>query len=275
MIKNPAIWIVSLVSFVFGLLYFKNVAAAALTAIFGVFLWKIYTSEIKGERRHKNQRDGTLTLLLAAAVIKADGRIYQKERDLVRKKFENDFGKITAAAYMQKLEACLRKKVQINAVCHHVNQQFTESEKIQILHFLVGIAVSNGILVRAERELLQKIAVLIEIPTNTFKAVLAMFTFQSQHSHNEKKSHKKEQKQDENTRSNVPKTGPLERSYQILELSSKASDEEIKKAYRRLAKIHHPDRVIHLGESFQKTAKEKFQKLQEAYDLVKLTRGFK
>jgi DnaJ-class molecular chaperone len=51
--------------------------------------------------------------------------------------------------------------------------------------------------------------------------------------------------------------------YQILGVAKNATDAEIQKAYRRLARKHHPD----LAEDKQK-AKEEFQKVQQAYDVL-------
>jgi DnaJ like chaperone protein len=61
--------------------------------------------------------------------------------------------------------------------------------------------------------------------------------------------------------------------YVILETTPSASDDEIKKAYRRMAVKFHPDKVAHLGEDYQKDAKEKFQKVQEAYENIRKERG--
>ena len=55
-------------------------------------------------------------------------------------------------------------------------------------------------------------------------------------------------------------------AYKILELDSNATISEIKKAYRKMAKKYHPDKVSHLGEEHQKGAEEKFRKVQEAYE---------
>lgn len=50
--------------------------------------------------------------------------------------------------------------------------------------------------------------------------------------------------------------------YGVLGLSSKATQEEIKKAYRRLAKVNHPD------VSKEPDAVQQFQKLQNAYEIL-------
>ena len=61
--------------------------------------------------------------------------------------------------------------------------------------------------------------------------------------------------------------------YETLWVDKNANADEIKKAYRKLAKLHHPDKVAHLGEEHQQKAKEKFQLIVDAYDLIKEKRG--
>ena len=52
--------------------------------------------------------------------------------------------------------------------------------------------------------------------------------------------------------------------YKVLGVSPNASDEEIKKAYRRLAKLYHPDR--NPGDA---TAAKKMQEVNAAYEQIK------
>ena len=63
--------------------------------------------------------------------------------------------------------------------------------------------------------------------------------------------------------------------YEALGLKAGADQNEIKQAYRNLAKKYHPDLVQHLGADVQKAAAEKFQNLQEAYDAIREERDFK
>lgn len=62
-------------------------------------------------------------------------------------------------------------------------------------------------------------------------------------------------------------------AYRVLEIEQGATDEEVKKAYRRMVMKHHPDKVLDLGEEFQKAAAEKFRKVQDAYERIRRDRG--
>jgi len=64
-------------------------------------------------------------------------------------------------------------------------------------------------------------------------------------------------------------------AYKILEITKAAPDSEVKKAYRRMAKKYHPDRVGHLGKEHQEGAEAKFRQVQEAYEHIQNERGFK
>ena len=58
--------------------------------------------------------------------------------------------------------------------------------------------------------------------------------------------------------------------YNVLNVSKNASQEEIKKAYRKLANQYHPDKVAHLGKEFQNLAEERFKEVQEAYQTLRI-----
>ena len=67
--------------------------------------------------------------------------------------------------------------------------------------------------------------------------------------------------------------GSLEDAYKVLGLSPDATDDEVKKAYRKLALAHHPDRVAALGEDVRKAAEKKFQEINAAKEKIYKARG--
>ena len=62
-------------------------------------------------------------------------------------------------------------------------------------------------------------------------------------------------------------------NYRILEIDPSATDEEVKKAYRKMAIKYHPDKVATLGEDVQKAAEEKFKAVNQAYEAICKERG--
>jgi DnaJ like chaperone protein len=68
----------------------------------------------------------------------------------------------------------------------------------------------------------------------------------------------------------IPET---DSSYKILEIERSSSNDEVKKAYRRMAMRYHPDKVSHLGDDVRKSADEKFARVNEAYERIKKERN--
>jgi DnaJ like chaperone protein len=117
------------------------------------------------------------------------------------------------------------------------------SQRLQLFHYLTGIASADGDFSASEKSVLEAIAGAIRLSKSDTVSVIAMF-------YKDKES-----------------------AYAVLEISASATDEEVKAAYRRMAMKHHPDKVATLGQDVQKAAEEKFRKIQEAYETIKKERG--
>ena len=75
----------------------------------------------------------------------------------------------------------------------------------------------------------------------------------------------------ENNRSYTQSQTDIRDPYTVLGISKGASEEEIRKAYTKLANQYHPDKVQHLGEEFRELAEKRFKEIQQAYQLLKKT----
>lgn len=205
-------------------------------------------SDIPGQAR--GVREKTLRgdyaaslLVLIAAVMKADGRVMKSELDYVKRYFVSRFGEDTANEAVVMLRDILKQEIPLRDVTHQLSQRLDYSYRLEMLHFLFGIASADGTVSEPENDVINKISGYMGISDSDFQSIRAMFVSQT------------------------------DASYKILEIEATTSDDDLKKAYRRMAMKYHPDKVSHLGEDFKKVAHEKFRKVQEAYDQIKKERG--
>ena len=192
-------------------------------------------------------RNGFIASLLAltAAMMKADGRATRSELDVVKQFFARQFGAGLAQQSLQMLRDLLNKDIPIGPVCAQIRANMNYSQRLALLHFLFSIAHADGELHPAEDRLLAQIAAELGIRAADIRSVAAMF---------------------------APEADP-DADYRVLEIPRSATDDEVRKAYRRMSMKHHPDKVAHLGPEFQKTATEKFQRVNAAYAAIKKSRG--
>ncbi len=182
-------------------------------------------------------------LVLVAAVMKADGRVLKSELDYVKKFLVQNFGEDSAHEAIKMLRGLLNQTIPVTDVCLQIQQNMNYSSRLQLVHFLFGIANADGHVDATELDLIKHICLSMGINNSDFESMKAMF---------------------------VKDTGY---AYKILEIEESATDNEVKTAYRRMAIKYHPDKVSYLGDDFQKAAKEKFQKVNEAYEMIKKERG--
>lgn len=244
-----------------GFLIFKN--------LFGAFIGFSIGSTFENSQRKQKRRDpnfdfGKYLMMLSSIVMKADGVTLKSELTFVKQFFLRQFGESKSSFYLQNLKSYLEQNISLEKVCEVINQNINQSSKVQLIHYLIGIAVADGEMSNSEMETLRRIANSLRISTQTFNSILAMFNFQNQNGGFHHRT---------NTTNNNGIS--LENSYKVLGINKSATESEIKKAYRKLAVKYHPDKVAQLGEEFQKGAKEKFQKVQDSYETIKESRGIK
>ncbi len=183
-------------------------------------------------------------LVLSAAVMKSDGKVLKSELDYIKRFLSTQFGEQNAQQQILLLQQILKQNIPLQDVCLQIKQYMPHSERLQIIHYLFGISKADGHVHESELQTIQTIANYLGVSAADFNSLKAMYF------------------RDVNS------------DFLILEITSAASDDEVKKAYRRMAVKFHPDKVAALGEDVQKAANEKFQKVQSAYENIKKQRGF-
>ncbi len=217
----------------------------------GVSVEDFTEEQQKYQRQSQSQQRGRATsgdfeitlLILASVVIKADGKVDQRELDYVRMHFVKMYGKERANHAFKLFGGIIKKQISTRQVCMQIRQHMSHSSRLQLLHFLFGIAKADGQVTSSEEEEIRKIASYLYINDHDYSSIKAMFYDES------------------------------DSAYKILEITKAATNDELKKAYRKMAKKYHPDKLEGLGEEHKNGAKEKFQKIQGAYEQIKKERG--
>jgi DnaJ like chaperone protein len=179
---------------------------------------------------------GMSLLVLIAAVMKADGKVVKSELDYVKQFFVRQFGEYSAKQALIVLRDMLKQNIPVGDVCSQIRVNMDYSSRLQLLHLLFNLSVVDSSVSKPELDVIQHIGNSLGISSTDFMSIRNMF---------------------------VPET---DSAYKILEIEPSSTNEEIRKAYRKMAVKYHPDKVAHLGEEYRKTADEKFRMVNEAYD---------
>ena len=194
------------------------------------------------QRGYEGQRNSFLfsMLVLASYIIKADGRVMHSEMELVRNVLRQNFGD----AASQQGDEILRKLFEEqkrsgasafrNTVSQCCDQIARNMDYSQRLQLLNFLVLISQADGRIDPS---------EVTADEVDSMLGLG------------------KDD------------LESAYKVLGVSPNATDDEVKKAYRRQALEHHPDKVAALGEDVRKAAEKKFQEINAAKERIFKARG--
>ena len=186
-------------------------------------------------------------LVLMAAVMKADGSVVKSELNVVKSYLLKHYGEDEALDALRMLRELLKQDIDYRAVAGQVRMNVTYSARLQLLHVLLSIAMSDGQMPEREMAVVKAIADAMGVYDSDFRSIMAMFSV----SRNE------------------------DWAYEVLEIKKEATDDEVKKAYRRMAMKYHPDKLAGMGEDIKQQSTEKFRKINEAYEHIKSVRGMK
>lgn len=223
------------------------VLGGPLGAIAGFIIGSIVdNTTIQGQtyRSNKTTQGGFIIslLVLTAAVMKADQRVTKDELNFVKQFFIKSFGVEAAQEAILMLRDLLKQNIPIDEVCRQIKDNMDKYSRLQLFNYLIALANTDGNISAEEHNLLKRIASMLGLSEQEYKSAQATF---------------------------IHKDG---QAYELLELKPDATDDEVKKAYKKMAIKYHPDKVEYLGEDVKRAANEKFQKINQAYETIKKER---
>ena len=198
-----------------------------------------------------------------AHVIHADGRIMHSEMEYVRNFLRTQFGgsqesrgeEIVLQIFQQKKAmpvAQWERNVAIS--CQMLAMYMPSHQRIQLMQVLIQMAKVDATIAPVEIQALRFIATYLGLGAHLVDQLLGG-TYSSSQSYSSFNS--------------------LDEAYRTLGISSSATDDEVRKAYRKLALKYHPDKVAQQGEAARDAAAAQFSKITEAKDRIYAARGMK
>ena len=175
--------------------------------------------------------------------MKADGKLLKSELDYVKDFLKQQFGLPKAKELMIVFRDILEQDYPLKDVCRQIQRSMDHPSRLELIHILYGLSASDGHVHLKEVRVIQTMANYLNINKKDYESIKAMFA-----------------KDDK-----AP--------FRVLEIPPDASDQEIKRAYRRMANKYHPDKVSHLGKEMQSSAEEKFKAVSNAYQQLKKDRN--
>jgi len=203
------------------------------------------------------------TFSVMGYIAKADGRVSEVEIQLANQVMSQmmlDEGQRKVA--MNLFNEGKQSRFDIDGV---LDQFKTECHRrfhlVQIfLEIQIATLLADGVIHDKEREIIYYIGDHLSVPRELINQLIGMVQGQQYYSRDSTQKHTTQ--------------NDLSNAYAVLGIKSSASDDEVKKAYRRLMSQHHPDKLVSKGlpEEMIKIATEKTQEIRKAYEKIKVSR---
>lgn len=193
---------------------------------------------------------------LSALMVRKDRSDFSEKLKYLNSYFAKHFPK-THYDFGSSFITSLRNPVSTKPLSSWLRKRLpTREERLQILYFLAGIATVDGSMNEKEIDLLRQMNTYLELSPKDFESIIAMYT--------QRQKRQREEQQNER----VTRETAVQLACKILGISEQAGWDEIKKAYRQLVKLHHPDRFATEGVAQQQMAQKRFVEIQKAYEVL-------
>ena len=212
-------------------------------------------------RNTGTQQDVNVALMvLIAAVMKVDGVVKKSELDYVKRFLLQNYGEERGKQMLKVIQQMVQQDIPIDQVCAQIKVNTDYNTRYHMVDFLYGIGGADGHFHQAEINMLRLIAQYLGISQSDYTSIHerhAGYSGSSGYSGGSRSSRS---------------SGYTKDPYKVLGIERTATDDEVKKAYRKMAMKYHPDRVADMGEEMQRNAAEQMKAVNEAYEVIKQQR---
>lgn len=255
----------------------------------------------KDEHKFKNKSEfNHCIMVLLAEMMKADGKNINCELDRVkatiRKLYKTEEEQKTALKQFQTL---LEGGYDINEIYRRINENFDFSDKSELIIELLEVGYADNDFSDKEDYVIRLLKNKLNLSRAEYKNIFMRFKVlhrekkkhynkqsnsskskkSSSKSSNNNEQHKNSKEENDNhsnqNESRRPNDVSVNNAYNILGVSEATPNAEVKKAYRALAIMYHPDKVSSLGDEAIRQATESMKQINHAWDVVKEARGMK
>lgn len=220
-------------------------------------------------RQNATQDDINVALtVLIASVMKADGNVTHSELDYVKKFLLRNYGEEKGKQLLLILRDLVKPEARydLDKICDQIKYNTDYTTRFHMVDFLFGIAAADGTYASEEDAVLRRIARRLGINQSDFISIYSRHVNGGYGGYSSGGNSSNSSSYSSNTRIDP---------YEVLGVNPTATNDEIKKAYRRLAMKYHPDKVEGMGEEVKKQSEEQFRKINEAYEQLRTLRNMK
>jgi DnaJ like chaperone protein len=244
----------ALISFLGTLFYMGLTGILIAVALFFGFSYWVQKNVATYEQSQTESHNRFVWLLVQILIhtAKIDGQITREEVQTIHRFFQYNLRYSQTQMHWVKelIKDATNADQSIDALLQEFKSSFAYEPRIILLELVYQVLFTKSPVPEDELNVARYIARYLDISDYDRQTMEAKYQYNSR----------------QGTRAAVDLT---EKHLTTLGLKKGASQDEIKKAYRKLSMQYHPDKVRHLGEEFRAIAEDKMKEINAAYDYLK------